>query len=38
MLPGALAWAGIVVGAVVNAAVLGAVYQRVSGRRLRPTA
>lgn len=38
MLPGALAWAGIVVGAVVNAAVLGAAYQRVSGRRLRPTA
>ena len=38
MLPGALAWAGIVVGAVVNAAVLGAAYHKLSGRRLHPTA
>lgn len=38
MLPGALAWAGIVVGAVVNAAVLGAVYRSITDRRLRPTA
>nr|WSZ15668.1 hypothetical protein OH837_21240 [Streptomyces canus] len=38
MLPGALAWAGIVVGAVVNAAVLGAAYQSFTSRRLRPTA
>jgi hypothetical protein len=38
MLPGVLAWAGIVVGALVNAAVLGAAYQSVAGRRLRPTA
>jgi hypothetical protein len=37
MLPGAWAWAGIIVGAVANAAVLGAAYQSASGR-LRPTA
>ncbi|MFJ9154862.1 SCO4225 family membrane protein [Streptomyces sp. NPDC102270] len=38
MLPGAWAWAGIVAGAVVNAAALGAAYRSVSGRRPRPTA
>ncbi|NNN37232.1 hypothetical protein HLK59_44235 [Streptomyces sp. S3(2020)] len=34
MLPGALAWSGVVVGAVVNAAVLGAVYRKFGGRSL----
>ncbi|MFG2460913.1 SCO4225 family membrane protein [Streptomyces sp. NPDC048523] len=38
MLPGVWAWAGIAVGAVVNAAALGAAYRSVSGRGLRPTA
>ncbi|MFE2062206.1 SCO4225 family membrane protein [Streptomyces sp. NPDC059467] len=32
MLPGPLAWAGVVVGAVVQAAVLGVLYRKVSGR------
>jgi hypothetical protein len=38
MLPSSLAWVGIVAGAVANAAVLGAVYRGVSGRRPHPTA
>ncbi|GLP66179.1 hypothetical protein TUSST3_27990 [Streptomyces sp. TUS-ST3] len=38
MVPGAGAWAGIVIGAAVNAVVLGAAYRSVAGRRLRPTA
>ncbi|MDQ0762671.1 hypothetical protein QF027_005306 [Streptomyces canus] len=37
MLPEAWAWAGIALGAVVNAAVLGAAYRSVTGR-LHPTA
>ncbi|MFB6935813.1 SCO4225 family membrane protein [Streptomyces chartreusis] len=32
MLPGGLPWAGVVVGALVQAAVLGAAYHRLSGR------
>lgn len=38
MLPRAWAWSGIVVGAVVNAAALGAAHRSLSGRRPRPTA
>ncbi|MGC9539070.1 SCO4225 family membrane protein [Streptomyces sp. UG1] len=39
MLPGVLPWAGVVVGALVQAAVLGAAYHRLAGRlhhRTRP--
>ncbi|QOV33824.1 hypothetical protein IM697_26960 [Streptomyces ferrugineus] len=39
LLPGVLPWAGVVVGALVQAAVLGAAYHRLSGRlhhRTRP--
>ncbi|MFD8718058.1 SCO4225 family membrane protein [Streptomyces sp. NPDC059629] len=32
MLPGPPAWAGVVVGAVVQAAVLGVLYRKVSDR------
>ncbi|MEV7072041.1 SCO4225 family membrane protein [Streptomyces sp. NPDC091972] len=38
MVPGVPAWAGIVTGAVVNAAVLEAAYRGLGGRRPRPTA
>ncbi|MFG1665807.1 SCO4225 family membrane protein [Streptomyces sp. Y7] len=32
MLPGVLPWAGVVVGALLQAAVLGAAYHRLAGR------
>ncbi|MFF0014624.1 SCO4225 family membrane protein [Streptomyces sp. NPDC005374] len=38
MLPDSLAWAGVVAGALVNAAVLGAAYRSINGRRPHPTA